>query len=159
MVRSSWLVGTTNLLLPPPRSLQVRYTRRISFRRDARWGRTGVTGTPRVATRPDQLPKEPRLREPCQIRHQDAVKIPGRERYITDSKTAAKLSSGFTIHGCQALQANVLVNVLQRNQIELQNVLHCPDVAPARAALEWMKTPADPRSGARAGGRGFKSIK
>jgi hypothetical protein len=25
------------------------------------------------------------------------VKIPGRERYITDSKTAAKPSSGFTI--------------------------------------------------------------
>jgi hypothetical protein len=54
------------------------------------------------------------------------VKIPGRERYITDSKTAAKPSSDFTIHGCQALQASVLEEVLQTNQIELQNFLHSP---------------------------------
>src|SRR5258706_537313 len=91
-------------------------------------GRTGVTGTPRVATRPDQLPKEPRWPpcggwKPCQIRHQDAVKIPGRERYITDSKTAAKPSSGFTIHGCQAFWALFLGQMLQTGQIELQNVL------------------------------------
>jgi hypothetical protein len=26
------------------------------------------------------------------------VKIPGRERYVTDSKTAAKPSSGLTVH-------------------------------------------------------------
>src|SRR5260370_11700514 len=31
----------------------------LVFRRDARWGRTGVTGTPRVATRPDRLPEAP----------------------------------------------------------------------------------------------------
>src|SRR5882762_6772685 len=62
-------------------------------------------------------------RRPCQIRHQDAVKIPGRERYITDSKTAAKPSSGFTIHGCQAFLPSVLKKVLQTNEIELQNNL------------------------------------
>src|SRR5712691_8291202 len=64
--------------------------------------------------------------QPCQIQHQDAAKIPGRERYITDSKTAAKPSSGFTIHGCQAFQPSVLKQILQTNQIELQNVLHSP---------------------------------
>src|SRR5216684_2658666 len=74
-----------------------------------------------------------RFERPCQIRHQDAVKIPGRERYITDSKTAAKPSSGFTIHGCQAFQTLILMNVLQTNQIELQNVLHWP-------LLGWEKT-------------------
>jgi hypothetical protein len=36
-----------------------------------------------------------RFERPCQIRHQDAVRIPGRERYVTDSKTAAKPSSWF----------------------------------------------------------------
>ena len=70
--------------------------------------------------------KSPACERPCQIRHQDAVKIPGRERYVTDSKTAAKPSSGFTIHGCQAFQTLILMNVLQTNQIELQNVLHSP---------------------------------
>jgi len=29
---------------PPPRSLRVRYTRRIDFRKDARWGYADVTG-------------------------------------------------------------------------------------------------------------------
>src|ERR1017187_1712271 len=48
-----------SICLPPPRSLRVRCTRRIRFRRDARWGRAGVTGTPRVATRPDRLPEAP----------------------------------------------------------------------------------------------------
>jgi hypothetical protein len=33
-----------SICLPPPRSLRVRCTRRIHFRRDARWGRAGVTG-------------------------------------------------------------------------------------------------------------------
>src|SRR5258708_10679441 len=53
---TSYLVRVNH---PPPRSLRVRYTRRIHFRRDTRWGRTGVTSTPRVATRPDQLPIVP----------------------------------------------------------------------------------------------------
>jgi hypothetical protein len=49
--RTSYVVRSTkHVLLPPPRSLRVRYTRRIDFRRNARWGRAGVTGTPRVAT-------------------------------------------------------------------------------------------------------------
>src|SRR6266853_5514748 len=68
-----------------------------------------------------------RFERPCQVRHQDAVKIPGRERYVTDSRTAAKPSSGFTIHACQAFRALVLVNLLQTRQIELQNVLHSPE--------------------------------
>src|SRR5258707_14965375 len=55
-----------------------------------------------------------------------AVKIPGRERYVTDSRTAAKPSSDFTIHGCQAFRTLFLVNLLQTNQIELQNNLHSP---------------------------------
>src|SRR5258706_5857936 len=65
-----------------------------------------------------------RFERPCQIRHQDAVKIPGRERYITDSRIAAKPSSAFTIHACQAFQASVLGEMLQTRQIELQNNLH-----------------------------------
>src|SRR5258706_1089033 len=76
-----------------------------------------------------------RFERPCQIRHQDAVKIPGRERYITDSKTAAKPSSGFTIHGCQAFQPSVLGEVLQTNQIELQNNLHSPLSKVRKSAL------------------------
>jgi hypothetical protein len=48
------------------------------------------------------------------------------ERYITDSKTAAKPSSDFTIHGRQSFPTHFLVNLLQTNQIELQNFLHWP---------------------------------
>ena len=41
-------------LFTPAAVPSVRCTRRISFRRNARWGYAGVTGTPRVATRPDR---------------------------------------------------------------------------------------------------------
>ena len=53
-----------------------------------------------------------------------AVKIPGRERYVTDSKTAARPSSNFTIHGCQAFQSDFFIKLLQTSKIELQNSLH-----------------------------------
>src|SRR5260370_9400033 len=41
----------------------------LVFRRNARWGRTGVTGTPRVPTRPDLLPAVPpaALRRPAPL--------------------------------------------------------------------------------------------
>src|SRR5260370_20777259 len=55
-----------------------------------------------------------------------AVKIPGRERYVTDSKTAAKPSSDFTIHGCQAFQAPVFVKFLHTSQIEFANSFERP---------------------------------
>src|ERR1039457_3519115 len=68
VVRSTWYV----FILPPPRSLRVRCTRRIRFRRDARWGRAGVTGTPRVATRRDLLPEAP----PAALRRSTALPDP-----------------------------------------------------------------------------------
>ena len=60
---------------------------------------------------------------PAKIRHQDAVKNSRPVRYITDSKTAAKPSSGFTIHGRQAIGAPFVGRMLQTVEIELQNNL------------------------------------
>jgi hypothetical protein len=55
------------------------------------------------------------------------VKIPGQERYITDSKTAAKPSSDFTLRRCQTLRTPVFCKLLQTADIELQSIFFALD--------------------------------
>src|SRR5260370_4305408 len=129
VVRSSFVVLELRTVFPPRRGpFGSAAPIGLVFRRNARWGCTGVTGTPRVATRPDRLPEVPptalrRSNGPARSGTKVAVKIAGQQRYITDSKTAAKPSSDFTLRYCQAFGAPVFWKSLKTRQIQVQNKL------------------------------------
>jgi hypothetical protein len=107
----------------------------LVFRRNPRWGCAGVTGhtasrNSAGSTTGGAASRLAAVCGPARSGTNVAVKIAGQQRYITDSKTAAKPSPDFTVRCCQAFGTPFFGKWLQTIQIELKNKLHSrPTVA------------------------------
>jgi hypothetical protein len=99
------------------------------------------------------------VRGPARSGTNVAVKIPGRERYVTDSKTAAKPSSGFTVHHVSSDSDPVFGENVANKGNRVVKFLLAQRCRPCWVGTRMNENARDPRSGARAGGRGFKFVK